>query len=403
MRVAFIASEYNPFHNGHKYMIEKTKESGVDAVIAVMSGNFVQRGEPACADKFLRAHAAVLGGADLVIELPVKFAVSTASYFAKGFVDTANATGLDGIISFGASSDIDELLRIKEIIYSDKCQEYAENKISDGISYPAAKQKYVEENFPDINCNILNDANNILGLEYINAIERSDSSLKLFSIKRIGVSHDADEPDGIFASAGFIRRSIYENADLNKIKQYVPTDVFNLFDEAMRNNLFPVDMKAFDIASFSRLISFSADYFRELNNVTGGIENRITDAVRSSSCLTEVYDKIKSRHYTHSRVRQIILSSVLGIRKTDLDCGVSYIRVLAFNDKGREVLHKMKASACIPVISNLSQTISLDAEVVRDAELDYNAGKFYNLCKVKTLSSNPEYDTHPVYIKNSST
>lgn len=404
MYTAFIASEYNPFHNGHKYLIDKTKAAGFDSVVAVMSGNFVQRGEPAVADKFFRAEAAVLGGADLVIELPLKYAVSTASYFAKGFVDTVNATGMSGAISFGASAETDELLKIKEIIFSEKCLDYTEKKIADGLSNPVAKFQFLKENYPDTDCRLLNDANNILALEYINAIDKSESSLKLFSVKRIGASHDSDVTTGEYSSAGYIRRKLSEASSFDAVRMFMPNDVFDLYKEGYNDGSLPVDMKAFDVASFSRLISFDAEYFRNINNVTGGIENRIEEAIKKSNDLSVLYDNIKSRHYTHSRIRQIILSAVLGIKKSDLDRGVSYIRVLAFNDKGREILHQMKKSASIPVISNLSKVNETNSEsIITDAKLDYNAGKLYNLLLSSQRFLNPEYDNHPVYVKNSST
>lgn len=403
MHTAFIASEYNPFHNGHKYLIDKTKETGFEAVVAVMSGNFVQRGEPACAEKFIRAEAAIYGGADLVIELPVKYAVSTASYFAKGFVDIVNATGIGGAISFGASADLDDLLKIKDIIYSEECLDFAEEKIADGLSNPVAKFQFVKENYPDSDCELLNDANNILALEYINAIDKSESSLELYCTKRIGTTHDSDITTGEYSSAGYIRRKLYEASSMADVRKFMPDNVFDLYEKAYIDRRFPVDMKAFDIAAFSRLICFEKNYFKDINNVTGGIENRIADAIKNSDNLSELYDRIKSRHYTHSRIRQIILSAVLGIKKSDLDRGVSFIRVLAFNDKGREVLHQMKKSASIPVVSNLSKVNEMKNEFITiDAKLDYNAGKLYNLLLNSRNFSNPEYETHPVYVKNSS-
>ncbi len=400
MRTAFIASEYNPFHNGHKYHIEKTKEYGAEAVICVMSGNFVQRGEIAIAEKHLRAKAALMCGADLVIELPLKYAVSTASYFAKGFIDTVKATGLGGVISFGASCSIDELKAVKDLIYSDECIRFTNDKISEGLSFPAAKALFLKENFPQINIDLLNDANNILSLEYMNAADASLTEAEYFAIERFGASHDSDITSGGFSSAGFIRRCLADTSDgIKQIKDFVPRKVFEFYDELFREGLFLSDNRLFNKICFAKLIDFDAEYFKEINNVTGGIENRIVESVKNSDDLNTLYDSIKSKHLTHSRVRQIILSSVLGIKKSDLETGVSYIRVLGFNNTGRKLLHNIKESSTLPVISNLSQADKSIPAICRDAYLDYKAAKLFNLCQTNARFNNPEYQIPPVYLR----
>ncbi len=393
MQIAFVASEYNPFHNGHKYHISKTKEAGADAVVCVMSGNFVQRGEPAVAEKHFRAEAAILGGADLVIELPLKYAVSTASYFAKGFIDTVNATGINGAVSFGSSVDIDVLQNIKNVIFSEECENFCKQQSKIGKSYPSAKSHFFKEKCQNLQSDILNDSNNILALEYLNAIDKTLKNFEIMSVKRLGAAHDSQITTGEFASAGYIRRLIYEGK-YELAKEFIPEKIFSYYSDLSVKNCFPINKNKFNTVAVSRLISLDINDIKEINNVTGGLENRIINAVKNSDELDTIYNLIKSKRFTHSKIRQIILNAVLGIKKSDLESGLSYIRVLAFNNKGREILYKMKSSATVPVISNLSQADSSN----RDAILDYTAGRIFNLCLPEVYTSNPEYRIAPVYV-----
>lgn len=398
MRVAFIACEYNPFHNGHKYHIEKTKEAGVDAVVCIMSGNFVQRGDIAVAEKHLRAKAALLSGADLVIELPLKYAVSTASYFAKGFVEAAKATGLQGSISFGSGSDVSELKQIKDILFSENCQSYANQKISAGVSFPLAKTQYIKENYPDIDINALSDSNNILAFEYLNAADTIFPEAGILAIQRKGTEHDSLNTDGIFASASYIRGQINNGAAIDSVKEFLPDTVFDLYKDALNNKFFPTDRNKFNSIAMSRIVDLEADFIRKINNVNGGMENRIIDAIKKSDSIDSVYEIVKSKHYTHSRIRQIILHMVLGIKKTDLDSGISYLRVLGFNNKGREVLLRINSKTSLPVVTNLSQLDKNNEIIKRDSDLDYLAGRLLNFCLPEIHISNPEYEIPPIYI-----
>ncbi len=407
MKVAFIASEYNPFHNGHKYHIDETRRLGADYVVCIMSGNFVQRGDIAVASKHLRARAAVMEGADLVIELPLKFAVSTASLFAEGFVKTAKATGLDGFFSFGSKDDIDTLKAVKSVIYSDEAETFAADAIAAGINYPSAKANYLRSYLDGRYVDVLDDANNILALEYLNAIEKYFPEATATSVNRKGVMHDSDEISGNISSAGNIRRILYRDIPsddyINNIydfRSFTTDAVFNELLKAYSQEIFPSDRNKFETVVFSRLSGLSPAYFSTINNVNGGLENRICEAINRTSDIGELYDLVKTKAFTHSRIRQIILAAALGITRDDINAGLSYIRVLGFNDKGRALLNIMRKSALLPVITNLSQADPANKCTRRDIFLDSLAGKLFNLCLPCPLKGNPEFDTPPVYIKD---
>ena len=403
---AFIASEYNPFHNGHQHHIEETRKRGADNVICIMSGNFVQRGSIAVAEKHIRAKAAILSGADLVIELPLKYAISTASYFADGFIKTAKATGLSGVISFGAKDSLETLKQVKNIIFSKEAEEFSTKCISEGISYPKAKSLYLEKYSSLALSEALSDANNVLALEYLRAKDNYFPEADAVAIERKGTAHNSDDICGNITSAGNIRRILYneisENDYINRIyeiQKLVPEAFFNELLPAYSAGTFPASTENFELIQFARLLSLTKDDFLKINNVTGGLENRIIEGLSRCNNVNELCDFVKSKVFTHSRLRQIMLSACLGISKEQLDAPLQYVRVLAFNDKGRALLNTMRKSASVPVITNISQADTSNSLTAIDVRADILAGKLFNLSLPCPLQGNPEYDIPPVYVK----
>ena len=343
IKPAFIIAEYNPFHNGHKYHIEKTRESGATHIIAVMSGNFVQRGDIAICDKHTRAKAALLGGADLVLELPLKYAVSNASYFAKGAVSVIEKTGLSGVLSFGAKNSVEELITIAELSDGKSSRERIE-KISreKGLSYPSAMTLFVKENYGDKLALVLEDANNTLGIEYIKEAKRQNAKLVFSAVERLGTSHDSLKKTENIASAMSIRNELYkeynsqkEQYNLYNVKDFLPENALQVYSQAIKSFDMPISKEKFELMALARLYSYNASYFANINNVSHGLENKILKALQEKCTLTEVYDEIKSKRYTHARVRQIILNAVLGISRDFLEQDIGYVRILGHNEKGR--------------------------------------------------------------------
>ncbi len=407
MTNAFIASEYNPFHNGHLHHIEETRKNGAENIICIMSGNFVQRGTIAVAEKHLRAKTAILSGADLVLELPLKYAISTASYFAEGFIKTAKATGLPGFISFGAKDSIETLTQVKDLIFSTEAEEFSAKCISEGISYPKAKALYIEKYASDRLSKALSDANNVLALEYLKARDNFFPEAGTFAVTRKGTTHDSSDIIGNITSAGNIRRILYDEISredgINRIfevRHLMPDTVFNELITAYSSGQFPASAESFELIQFARLLSLSQEDFRKINNVTGGLENRIIEGLSRCNNVNALCDFVKSKIFTHSRLRQIMLSACLEITKEHLDAPLQYIRVLAFNDKGRALLNTMRKSASIPVISNISQADTGNYLTEINVRADILAGKLFNLSLPCPLPGNPEYDIPPVYIKN---
>lgn len=330
-----IICEFNPFHAGHKYLIDSVKKEN-DGIVCVMSGNFVQRGEFAVYDKFSRAKTALENGADLVIELPCVYSLRSAEGFARAGVEILEATNMVDRIAFGAECDnMDELKRLSYEIFEKEQEIKAEMK--KGITYPAARKAV-------IGSSLLDTPNNILAVEYIKS-----TKLPCTAVKRIGKGHDSDDEK---YSASEIRKKLSYNEICS--------------------------LKNCETAVLAKLRYMTANDFLEIEDVTEGLENRIADMVRISTSLDELYDNIKTKRYTHSRIRRIILKAYLGITKEYTE-KVPYIRILGFNSKGQEILAKMKKNANLPIISRYSDTDTLD-EYGKDLfELECRCTDLYNL------------------------
>lgn len=371
---AFIICEYNPFHNGHKYHIEQTRKFGFKNIVCIMSGNYVQRGEPALFDKYLRAKAAVMNGADLVLELPMKYAVSNASRFAFGGVETMRKCGIGGTLSFGSSTDIKTLLDLYNLSLTKDFYEIVNDfSLSEGLPYPVAVSRAFLKLGNDQYKNILQDANNVLALEYIRNLKNDN----FISIRRDeNVSHDSLSPEDNMASGKYIRTLIENGHD---ISHFVPSKTYDLYTDAVSDGM-TVDRNKFNTAMYSRLILLDKDVLLQTDNVSHGLENRIMSFINKASSTDELYSLIKTKRYTHSRIRQILLSSVLNIKRKDLDSGVKYINILGFNSNGQQLLKSLRKNALCPMITNLSDALNLE-EAADEAKLCYNADSLYELCR----------------------
>lgn len=303
-----IICEFNPLHQGHIHLMNSIKKDENDTIICAMSGNFVQRGETAIAAKYTRAKMALHNGADLVIEIPTLCSTQSAQGFAKAGVKILEATGICDTLAFGAEcDDIDELKRIsQEIIDRD---DEIKKALEGGLSYPAARRQVIDTD-------ILDSPNNILAIEYL-----THTKLDAVAIKRIGKGHDTDD-------SNYSSSAIRKNMDLK-------------YSNSLKNC---------EKAVLYKLRTMSAEDFKNIEDVSEGLENRIVDAVKKATNLDELYDLIKTKRYTHSRIRRIILRAFLGITK-DMPKEPQYLRILGFNDRGQELLAQMKKTATMPIIT----------------------------------------------------
>ena len=394
MRVAGIVAEYNPFHNGHAYHIEKTKERGsceATHIVAVMSGSFVQRGEPAILTKFDRARAALAGGVDLVVELPVPWALSSAEKFAFGAVSALEALGCVDALSFGSEcGDLNALEKAVRVMETPRFSTLLKYFMDSGISFPEAQQKALAE-VGGANCGaLLSTPNNTLGIEYLKALRRQSSTIQPFTVARYKVAHDSHVPLGDVASATYLR-SLLENDRLVTAFPFMPGACASALSDAAAQNRTPALASRLEGAVFSMLRTFSVEELAALPGISEGLENRVYQAVRTASSLTDLEERIKTKRYPLTRVRRMIWSAYFGIPKTAPFATVPYLRVLAANKKGKEILAAAKPA--VPLILRSSQVDKGDDTVKAFWELECRATDLHALAFPKALPCGADYTT----------
>lgn len=372
MKIAAVIAEYNPFHLGHEYMLTMVRNMGYDRIIAVMSGNFVQRGDAAISDKRSRAKMAISCGADLVIELPLPYAVASAQKFAQGSVEIIKGCGIVDAIAFGSECGDVELIKTTADIIANEIGDELKKQLDKGITFAAAIEKAVAS-IDKKAAAILKSPNDTLAVEYVTAL--GNSEIKPIAIKRIGAAHDGDAIDG-FASASQIRQMLL-SGDIEGAAKYMPTAAAEILKEEIESGNAPVDLKRAENAVISHLRRLSVEDIRNLPDVSEGLENRIFDAIRKGTSLDEIISKIKSKRYTMARIRRILLLAYLEVSKEDASAPVPYIRILAANQKGRQILKSMKKSATLPIITRTKEVNTLDKQAVNMFSLEGAAADLY--------------------------
>lgn len=342
MKTYGIICEYNPFHNGHIYQIEETKRmTGADHIVAVMSGNFVQRGDVALIDKFRRARVAVNNGVDLVIELPVQYSLANAEFFARAGIMTLKALRCVDGVSFGSEcGSIEDLKRAADAVLDVATKENLKPLLEQGINYPAAVNQLVAYKYGPLTAELLNSPNNTLAIEYLKSIKVMGlDDLDVVTVKRKGPEHDSDAPvDGI-ASGSYIRRLIDDGEDFSA---YVPKDMKEAVDEYEEKEML-CWFENLERVLLYRMRTISIQDIATTAGVGQGLENKIFQAGHNANSLDQLIQGIKSKRYPEARIRRILLNSLIGIRNEDLLTPPIFGRILALNDRGAEIV-KMAGS-----------------------------------------------------------
>lgn len=368
MKVLGIVAEYNPFHNGHLYHLQASRTlSGADCIVAVMSGNFTQRGEPALVDKWARTEMALHGGIDLVIELPVVYAMSSAEYFAFGAVKLLDSLGAVNMLCFGSESGNMEKLTEAACILSEEPTGYKlalKSSLAVGKSFPAARQEalssYLRAQYGcDTISGTLKNPNNILGIEYLKALRRLNSSIIPVTINRVGNEYHSTELSGKLSSATAIRRLIAENTWSEArllLSDTLPGHSLDILEreiELGRGPILPSDYAPLLLSSLRRM---SIEEINALPYMEDGLENRFKVAAENAGSYQELLDAIYTRRYTNTRIQRILFSLLTGLKRESFDYfnqngGPAYIRVLGFNNTGRQLLSSVKDSTSLPIIT----------------------------------------------------
>lgn len=354
MKIGGIVAEYNPFHNGHKYQLQKSVETGeLTHTVAVMSSNYVQRGEAAIVSKWARAEMAVKNGVDLVIELPTLWSSSYAQRFALGAVSLLDALGCVDVLSFGSEiGNIDELIACKNAINSDEVKERLKENLDLGLGFATARAEALRSVCGNRFFDILEGANNTLGIEYLNALDTLASDIVPMTIRRKGAAHDSIMRSDNFASASEIRRMIRENN--REWEMYVPQSVADIYSREANEEKAPCLNEKLEFSILCCMRQLSAENIGLSPDVSEGIEYRIHDAALKARNLDELYSLAKTKRYSHARIRRIVLHAFMGFTKDDYKGNPPYIHVLAMNDKGKEILKEAKEKAKLPIVTKAS-------------------------------------------------
>ena len=350
MSVYAIIAEYNPFHNGHKYLTDCAKSSEANVVIAVMSGNWVQRGDVAVVSKFTRCEQALSSGIDIVLELPTYYAMATAQKFALGAAEIIKNTGADTLVFGSECGDSNALIKAADCLSSNDCQLLIKEYLKNGLTIAAAREKALEEL-----CklgSLLSNPNDTLAIEYILAFKELKYDINFKAVKRIATDHDSTEYTHNYCSAKFIREN--GKTDSSLAEKFMPKKAAELFAQAINSGK-TADITRLDRSIITKLRSMTIDDFKNLPDISEGLENRIMNAVKTASSLQELIELLKTKRYTTARLRRIVLSAFLGENKAEIPPTPTYLRVLGYNDNGKEYLKQIRKASALPVIMRATE------------------------------------------------
>ena len=371
MKTMGIIAEYNPFHNGHFFHIAQAKEiTGADYCIVIMSGNYVQRGIPAIMDKVLRTRAALMCGADLVIELPVHYATASAEYFAGGAAALLDRLGVTDCLCFGSEcGHIEPLLRLCDILSSESVEfkSLLQKHLKAGSPYPKAKNLALSETFPQLadELTLLQHPNNILGVEYLKALKKRGSHITPYTISRKGSDYHDTSLNTAYSSALAIRNSLSQDSDISLIKEFIPSLVYKEMSKDYQK-CFPLFPDDFSSLLAYKIIQEQGTGFDAYFDIDKEFSDKVKKLFHSYTGFSAFCDALKSKNMTYTRISRNLLHILLNIYQADIDlfCSqdyVCYAKILGFKKESAPLLSKIKADSSIPLISKMADASNLIA------------------------------------------
>lgn len=391
MKTVGIIAEYNPFHNGHAYQIAQAKKmSGADYCIVVMSGDFVQRGTPAIMDKYLRTASALMNGADLVLELPVYYAVGSAEYFASGAVALLDKLGVIDTLCFGSEcGDINILSDLSKVLLAEtpEFKRVLKQQMKQGDTYPQARNHALSVTAPNLtgSLSVLQSPNNILGLEYIKALQKRQSKIQPHTLNRVGAGYHASGLGSSYSSALAIRESIRQRQAIQYIREQVPSSVYTLMEDSFLHT-FPILPDDMSLLLSYKLLSQQSRGYTAFLDIDDSFSDRLARKLFTYTDYSSFCDRMKTKNMTYTRVSRNLLHILLDIFQQDMDdfCKddyVYYARILGFKKGAEPLLGAIKERSAIPLLSKLA-----DADKVIDRPnghkllaADIRAGHLYAL------------------------
>lgn len=397
MGTAGIVTEYNPFHTGHAYQLAETRRALGEgaALVCVMSGNFVQRGECAILDKWSRAHCALLGGADLVLELPTPWAAASAETFARGAVEVLAATGVVDTLSFGSETGaLEELRAAARCLEGAEYREALRRELDRGLPFAAARERAARA-VMGAAAACLAAPNNNLAVEYLRALP---PGMDTMTVKRVGAAHDGAAVEG-FASASAIRAMLF-GAEPEQAEAYLPAGTVAELTRAVGEGRAPASLHRCERAVLARLRVMTEADFAALpdGGAAEGLPARLARAAALALTPEEFCAAAKTKRYAHARIRRLALWAFLGLTGVDRPAHVPYIRVLGMNGRGRELLSQMKRTCTLPIVTKPAHAKRLAGEGRALFEKEARCTDLFALCTPRPQPGGLEWTTGPVIL-----
>lgn len=389
--IAGIVCEFNPLHLGHVHLLEQVRAQGADTVVCAMSGNFVQRGEPALIRKHLRAAAAIDCGADLVLEIPTPWAMATAEVFARGGVSVLHRAGCTHLAFGSESGDTAALQRVAESLGASEYDWLLRQHLDSGITFAAARQQAVAAMVGEEAASALSRPNDTLAVEYLRAAVHRGAEMRPLAIPRVGALHHESERSGI-ASATFVRQLVSEGK-LDSACAFLPDVMADALRYEVRNGGVAQTARA-ERAILSALRKSDAAALRRCDSGNEGLENRLMSAMMQARNLEEVLFLAKTKRYTAARLRRMVMWAWLQPMEQAMDAP-PYLRVLAANDRGRRLLRKMRDEGA-PVLTKAADVTALGADAQRLMECESRWSDLHGLCREHIPPCGEEWRSSPV-------
>ena len=372
MQVTGVICEYNPLHRGHEAMLRRLRQRGAEAIVCAMSGHFVQRGEPAILDKRARAEMALRCGADLVLELPTPWSAATAEIFARGGVEVLRRTGVVTELAFGSESgDVQALAAVAEALDGAAYQAALSGMAEDGRTFAARRQSALSQVLDEAHAALLEQPNDILAVEYIRALR--GTSIRPVAIRRTGAAHDgAEERHGI-VSASHVRQLLRQGRTEEALA-CLPDAAAEIMAREIAARRAPADIAYCQRAVLDRLRRMEESELAAYDDGGEGLYHRVYRAVRRSATLEELLEQVKTKRYTHARLRRMLLAIWLGW--TEVPEQVPYLRLLGANETGRRLLRQMSDA---PVLTKAADVARLGPEAAALFEKEARRSDLYAL------------------------
>ena len=394
MKIVAIISEYNPFHLGHLHQINEIKKMFKNQdiiIISIMSGNFIQRGEPSIIDKFKRCEMALYNGINLCLEIPIQVSLSSAEGFSYGVIQILNRLKIVDYICFGCEIvNTDKLHKISSTLLSlnkDDLKKY----LNLGLSFPKSLELFIDEKLnSDELTNFMKSPNNILAIEYLKALKLSNSSIDILPIQRLGAGYNEESLNSFFSSATSIRKVLLDSKeDISTIKSHVPNKSYEILKTEFLNKSIVNKEQVFKYVQYKLLTSKN---IHKINHVNEGLENKFYKEILNSNSLNELILNVKSKRYTYARISRILLRYFIGFEnfnKEYINTLNNYVRILGFDEKGLYLLNKIKKITDLHLISNFNKKNS------HLAPLDILSTQAYSLLN-PSVSPNDDFKKHPI-------